>query len=288
MELLVAAAIIGYIIYLRYYADLRTKSEKDVEKLQAGIQFYQAGQFVDALNFFERYLQKEPTSSVAYLYQAKCYRALGQLPKAIDALKKGESYDNTVADLHLEMGHILYDQQDYSAAYLEFDKAVFFSKGLEADAFQGRGTARQHLENDEQAQQDLNRAATLRESERLSAATTTPKSDVFFDRKLLSHTVVILINSVVLLVVIKNAPVIHLPYLLAAIAATVIGYLEPRKGWALAIIQAATLWVGYTFFTKAPQTSGARDLEAFGLYGSMILTFIGSFIGGVLKRQLIR
>ncbi|QJW92031.1 tetratricopeptide repeat protein [Spirosoma taeanense] len=286
MEILVTAAIIGYIIYLRYYADLRNTSEQDLEKLQVGIKLYNSGQFSDALVFFTQYLQKEPKSSVAYLYQARCYRALGQLPTAIEALKTGESYDDTVADLHLEMGQILYDQQAYAEAFLEFDKAVFYSKGSQADAFEWRGLTRQKLQQLLEAEQDLERALTLRQSEVAGKSASGRASDTFFDRKLLSHAIVILVNSGLLLLVIKKAGVIHLPYLLAAIAAAVIGFLEPKKGWVLAILQAATLWIGYTFFTEAPQNSGTRELELFGLYGSIILTFIGSFIGGILKRQL--
>ncbi|GAB4035281.1 tetratricopeptide repeat protein [Spirosoma jeollabukense] len=288
MELLVTAAIIGYIIYLRYYADLRSKSEQDFEKLQVGIKLYTSGQFDDARVFFEQHIQHEPTSSVAYLYLARCYRALGNVSLAATALKTGESYDDTVADLHLEMGQVLLDQQDYNGAFLEFDKAVFHSKGTQADAYQWRGMARQKLHQPTEAQQDLERASTLQQTQDATEFVTDPSQDAFFNRKFISHALLILVNSAILLVVIKNATVIHLPYLLAAVAATVIGFLEPKKGWALAILQASTLWLGYTFFTTTPQASGARDLEHFGLYGSMILTFIGSFIGGVLKRQLAR
>ena len=286
MEILVTAAILGYIIYLRYYADLRNKSEKDVEKLQVGIKLYASGQFDNALAFFNQYLQNEPKSSVAYLYQARCYRALGDVSSAITSLKTGESYDDTVADLHLEMGQILYDQADYNDAFLEFDKAVFHSKGMQSDAYHWRGLARQKLQQSVEAQQDLERANTLRQTTGTTESITGQRA--FFDRKFVSHATLILVNSVILVVVIKNAPVIHLPYLLAAVAAAIIGFLEPKKGWALAILQASAIWIGYTFFTTTPQTSGARDLESFGLYGSIILTFVGSFIGGILKRQLDR
>ncbi|WP_338872409.1 tetratricopeptide repeat protein [Spirosoma sp. SC4-14] len=286
MEILVTAAIIGYIIYLRYYADLRTSSEQDLDKLQIGIKLLKAGQIEEALAFFNQYIQKDPKSSVAYLYLARCHRALDNIPAAITALKTGESYDNTVAGLHLEMGQILYDQGDYNTAFQEFDKAVFYSKGTQPDPYEWRGLARQQLGQMAESQHDLDQAAQLRQTPETagSAPLSTPTS--FLDRKFLSHVALILINSTILLVVIKKSTVIHLPYLLAAVAAAIIGFLEPRKGWILAIIQAATLWIGYTFFTTVPENNNARDLETFGLYGAIILTFIGSFIGGVLKRAL--
>jgi tetratricopeptide (TPR) repeat protein len=286
MEILVTVAIIGYIIYLRYFADLRNKSEQDFEKLQPGIQLYTNKQFDEALAFFSQYLQKEPKSSVAYLYLARCYRALDDVPAALEALRTGESYDDTVADLHLEIGQILYEQQDFEGAFLEFDKAVFHSKGVQADAFEWRGQTRQQLGQDAEAQQDLNRASALRQSPERAEIQTAQGS--FMDRKFISHVVLILFNSIILLIVIQHATGIHLPYLLAAVAAAIIGFIEPKRGWILAILQALTLWIGYTFFTTPPLTSGARDLGLFGLYGSIALTFIGSFTGGVLKRQLAR
>lgn len=288
MEILVTAAIIGYIIYLRYYADLRTSSEQDLDKLQVGIKLFKTGHVEDALAFFNQYIQKDPKSSVAYLYLARCYRALGNIPAAVTALKTGESYDNTVAGLHLEMGQILYEQSDYNTAFQEFDKAVFYSKGTQPDPYEWRGLARQQLGQATEAQHDLDQAIQLRQMPETAGSELPSSPASLVNRKFLSHVALILINSIILLVVIKKATVIHLPYLLAAVAAAIIGFLEPRKGWILAIIQAATLWIGYTFFTTIPQTSGARDLETFGLYGSIILTFIGSFIGGVLKRQLAR
>ncbi|GAB3949114.1 hypothetical protein GCM10028805_24950 [Spirosoma harenae] len=288
MEILVTAVIIGYIIYLRYYADLRTKSEQDFDKLQVGIKLYTNSQFNEAIAFFTDYLQKEPKSSVAYLYMARCYRALGDISAALSALKTGESYDDTVADLHLEMGQILYNQHDDKGAFLEFDKAVFHSKGTQADSFKWRGLARQNLQQPVEAQQDFERASTLRQTTNTSKTRPGSGQRLFFDREFITHILLILVNSAILLVVIKKTTVIHLPYLLAAIAAAVIGFIEPRKGWSLAILQASAIWVGYTFFTTLPQTSGDRELELFGLYGSIILTFVGSFIGGLLKRQLIR
>ncbi|MFC5408697.1 hypothetical protein ACFPMF_05225 [Larkinella bovis] len=113
-------------------------------------------------------------------------------------------------------------------------------------------------------------------------------SESFFNGRLALNTLLTLANSALLLVVIKWADVVHWPYFLAAASAAVIGFLEPRKGWVLALLQAAFLWVGYTFFTPAPTSGGDRELELFCLYGSIFLTFLGSFVGGILKRASSR
>ncbi|MFD2935923.1 hypothetical protein [Spirosoma flavum] len=110
----------------------------------------------------------------------------------------------------------------------------------------------------------------------------------FFDRRLLLNLGLTLISSTIILLCIKVAPSIHLPYLIAAAFATGLGFLEPRKGWFLAVVQAALIWIGYVIFAPTPDGTADRDVENFGLYGSMILTFVGSFIGGLLKRTLDR
>ena len=110
----------------------------------------------------------------------------------------------------------------------------------------------------------------------------------FFDRRLLINLGLTLTSSVIILFCIKITPAIHLPYFVATALATGLGFLESRKGWFLAIIQAATIWLGYVIFVPTPDGPADRDIENFGLYGSMILTFVGSFIGGLLKRALDR
>lgn len=110
----------------------------------------------------------------------------------------------------------------------------------------------------------------------------------FFDRQLLINLGLTLVMSVIVLVCIKITPTIHLPYLVTPALAAGLGFLEPRRGWVLAIFQAVVIWLGYMLIAPDPTSPADRDVENFGLYGSMILTFVGSFIGGLLKRALDR
>ena len=110
----------------------------------------------------------------------------------------------------------------------------------------------------------------------------------FFDRRLFINLGLTLISSAVILLCIKITPAIHLPYFVATALATGLGFLESRKGWFLALVQAITIWVLYTGFFPTTDGPADRDLEMFGLYGSMILSFVGSFIGALLKRGLER
>ncbi|MFD2571063.1 hypothetical protein ACFSUS_10490 [Spirosoma soli] len=110
----------------------------------------------------------------------------------------------------------------------------------------------------------------------------------FFDRRLLTNLGLTLLSSIIILICIKITPTIHLPYFVTPALAAGLGFLEPRRGWFLALVQAIVIWLGYVLLVPTPDGPADRDIENFGLYGSMLLTFVGSFIGGLLKRALDR
>ncbi len=278
-------AIISYIIYLRYYADLRTKSDKELDQLQIGVKLYDAGQIDSAFHYFDQTIREHPQWSVAYLYRARCQVKRGNPEAALADLKTGESYDDTVVDIHTEIGRIAYERQDFETAFGEFDKAVFHSQGRDSMAYYWRGRTRQKLNQYQEAQHDLDQALALDEQSK-NGLPPVSTSTAFFDKRLLTNIAFVLVNSIVLLVIIKKSPVIHWPYIMAASSAAAIGFAEPRKGWVLAVIQSVSLWISFTFFTDHPTNNQIRGLEAFNLYGSIGLTFVGSFIGGILKRAM--
>lgn len=286
MEILVTTAIISYIIYLRYYADLRKNADKELAQLQIGVKLYDANQFESACAFFDQAIRDHPQWSVAYLYRARCHLKLGDTEAALADLKTGESYDNSVADIHTETGRILYDRNEFDHAFAEFDKAVFHSQGRDAMAYYWRGLTRRKLQQPQEAQHDLDQAIALEQHNSTGQGAPITASTAFFDQRLLINAAFVLLNSSVLLTVIKWTPVVHGPYLMVASSAAAIGFTEPRKGWSLAILQAAALWLGYHFFTELPTKGGKRELEAFCLYGSIGLTFVGSFIGSIVKRSM--
>jgi len=288
MEILVTVGIISFIIYLRFFADLRTGWEKEVEQLQKGIALFDADQIGPALAYFNQTIRDKPGISIAYLYRARCYRELGDSDAALQDLTTGKSYDNTVPDLHLESGQIHYEQREYRAAFQDFDKAIFHSHGQEPEPFRWRAMTRQHLQQSDEAQHDFEKATALAARGPVTPGSHRPVERSFPDRRFVLNAALMFMSSLLLLLIIKRTTVIHWPYLYAAVSAAAIGYIEPRKGWLLAILQAATLWIGYTYFTDLPVNNESRALQAFSLYGAIILTFIGSFTGGMLQRTLGR
>ena len=284
LELTALSAFIGYLIYLKYYADQRTNAQKETDRLREGINLYNAGQFVAALAYFTKALALQPTSAVAYLYRARAYRALGDNRAARLDVNAGKSYDDTISELHLESGQLRYDEQDYAAAFLDFDKAIFYAHGETDEPYHWRGLTRQQLHQPEEAEQDIAKAILIEQQSRTAPTAIATGKTPFLDRRLGLHVSYIVLTSALLVYVIKYSPVIHWPYLLAASIAVGIGFIEPRRGWALALLQVSFLLLGYYVVAGPGSLSTHREVEAFSLYGSIGLTFAGSLIGSVLRR----
>ncbi len=108
LEFILVSSFIGYLVYLRYYADQRTNAQKEAEQLHEGITLYESGQLAKSLTYFNNAISTQPTLAVAHLYRARIYRDLGDQQAAMADLNQGKSYDDSIADLHLESGQIHY------------------------------------------------------------------------------------------------------------------------------------------------------------------------------------
>lgn len=282
LELLTITSFVGYIIYLRYYADQRSNAEKQADQLREGIALYENEQFAAALAYFNQAIESQPKLGVAYLYRARIYHALGDAQAALKSLDTAKSYDDTIGELHLETGQIHYSLGDYTTAFQDFDKAVFH--GATAEAYHWRGLTRQQNGQPKEAAQDLAKAESVAAAAQTAANLPIPVKTGFLEQPFVVHAVFTAFNALLLLFVIKHSSVIHWPYLLAAFSAGAIGFAEPRKGWVLALFQAVLLWAGYTFGVGPAQSGVDREVESFSLYGAIGLTFVGSFLGSILKR----
>lgn len=286
MEFLVVIAFFGYIYYLRNYADLRTPSEKEAAALSEGIALFENGQTDKAYAYFDSRIRQKPKSCIAYLYRGLCRKKLGNSEAALADIQAGLSYDDQVFMLHLELGKLYVEQSQAEKALTALNKAVTLAEENSAEAYQWRAKAFTHLGREAEAMQDWKRESELRELLKTNPAKPAASQAPFFDRRLAINMAMIIMTSALLVYVVKNAESIHLPYLVAVFSAISIGFAEPYKGWLLAIMQCILLLAGYFLFTALPDDRARQELENFSLYGSMILTFAASFLGGFLKRAL--
>jgi tetratricopeptide (TPR) repeat protein len=288
LEAIVVISLVGYIYYLRNYADLRTNSEKEAATLQEGIHLYNHSEYQKAFDYFDQRIKAKPKSSVAYLYRALCYKKSGDMDAAKRDLTSGLSYDGTLSALHLEKGKIEYETQLLTDALESFNKAVLYDGDEHEATYHWRGLANQALGRDIEAQKDfLKENDILKQKLTAGPVAAVKPKDPFLDKRLGINALLIIATSILIIIMIRQADGIHLPFLLAIFSAITIGIVEPLKGWALAIFQCILLIGGYYLFTKMPENMGRQEVENFSLYGSCVLTFAGSFIGGFLKRAFI-
>ncbi|SDF32296.1 TPR repeat-containing protein [Dyadobacter soli] len=284
MEFLVVIAFFGYIYYLRNYADLRTPSEKEAAALAEGIKLFESGQTGEAFDYFDARIRQKPKSSIAYLYRGMCQKKLGNTEAALTDFQAGQSYDDQVFTLHLELGKLYLEQNQPEQALAAFNRAVTLSEETSAAPYEWRSKAFVLLGLTNEAEADANHANELSEQLKSRPGTHAASKTPFFDKRLVINMAMIILTSALLLYVINNAESIHMPYLVAVFAAISIGFAEPYKGWLLAAMQCILLVAGYFLFTSPPGDGARQELENFSLYGSMILTFAASFLGGFLKR----
>jgi len=286
MEFLIVLAFFGYIYYLKNYADLRTKTEKEQAAIKDGIALYESRKLNEAFDYFDQRIKSRPDSSAAYLYRALCFKDLGNPEAAFKDLQTGMSYDDSLYTLHLETGKLYYERKDFDDALASFNKAVLNARNLDSEAYHWRGLTYKKLNRNSEAESDFSQEHQITEDKKKHVPTSGSISDPFLNRRFFVNILLIIFTSGLLIAVIKQAESIHLPYIVAVFSAISIGFVEPRKGWLLAILQSIFLITGYFLFTKLPESGGRQEVENFSLYGSVILTFAASFLGSFLKRAM--
>lgn len=81
---------------------------------------------------------------------------------------------------------------------------------------------------------------------------------------------------------------VHLPFLLNMLFSVGLGWLEPKKGWALALVQVAVIFVSYYLFSSSDLLVAERpDVAQFTTYLAAVPTLAGSFMGAFMKRAFV-
>lgn len=142
------------------FTDYRDNATKDTQLFAEGIELVQKKNYADALDYFQKALDKKPNSAVAYAYRAKCYMANQENDKAMKDLNKALNIDYGLDYAYVDKAKILHQIEDLQQAKIELDKAVWHNN-KNAEAFRLRGVIHLALRNAEQARDDLQKAAQL-------------------------------------------------------------------------------------------------------------------------------
>ncbi len=112
-------------------AESHAKKDADhaLSLLVCGIIAETSGKLKEALGFFEKAVQKEPSSGPCALRRLGVLRALGRQEEALASIAKLEREFGDMPNLYYQKGRCLEDQGQYEEALACFDKAL----GLDAD-----------------------------------------------------------------------------------------------------------------------------------------------------------
>lgn len=162
MEVALLCLLFSLYLGIRYFLiDHDTPSDKDRIRFQKGIALVQARNFIEAHRYFDEALRQYPKSAIAYAYRGKCQLIQENYYSAIYDLTQAISRDNTLADCYLDRGIAYLRVDQVNDAFREFDKAVWFFRDEQPDAYRWRAIARLQLQQLIQAENDLRRAVLL-------------------------------------------------------------------------------------------------------------------------------
>lgn len=162
MEIAVLSLLFILYLTIRYYVmDHDTPADKDRKSFRKGIDLVTDRNFGEAHRYFDDAIRQHPKSAIAYAYRGKCQLAQQNYFSAIYDLTQALNRDNTLADCYLDRGIAYYSTDEFTNAFREFDKAVWYFRDEKPDAYRWRALARIQVRQLPQAESDLRRAVSL-------------------------------------------------------------------------------------------------------------------------------
>lgn len=147
MDVIFVVPLVVFLLVLQYYrTDHDTAADKDRKRYAEGIALYETGEYAAAFAYFDQTVKENRKSAIAYTYRGKCHLKEENLHSALYDFTQALSFDTTLSEVHLEKGKVLYRLEEYNDAFLALDKAVWFSRGKNADALHWRNLANEKLE----------------------------------------------------------------------------------------------------------------------------------------------
>lgn len=148
-----------------------------------GIELLAAEKYAEALSYFDRAIEKDPTLVYAYLNRALTYTNLNKPDPALDdvqrvlqlsaagwTMKNGHSYLDPADRKELDIlsgsalvtkANIEIDREEYEAGIADMTKAIALGLDKDADNFEARGSAYYNLQKYPEAVADISKAIDL-------------------------------------------------------------------------------------------------------------------------------
>lgn len=149
-----------YVFFRVAFGKLKDKTADDRTRHRQGLELVRQKKYSEAIDYFDKVLQKDKNCALAYAVRGKCRLAQGELFEAIVDCNRAASFDHCLAEAYLDKGIALFRLRQYTESYIEIDKAVWYTRD-NAETYRWRGILRTQLGMHDKARQDLEKAVQL-------------------------------------------------------------------------------------------------------------------------------
>src|SRR5262249_60801383 len=94
------------------------------DAFEAGVKFYRAGKFRDAIAAYDRTIKAAPKAAEAYLGRGSAYAKVGQADRAIKDYDEAIRLNPDLADAYYKRGDAHDESKQYQAASKDYDAAL--------------------------------------------------------------------------------------------------------------------------------------------------------------------
>ena len=130
------------------------------ERSRDGDQFFNKGQYQQAIEAYDDYLEAKPNDLKIIYKRARAYEELGNDNKAVSGYQFIISKDEENADAHLGLGGYFYRTGDFENALFHYERAIEKDKS-NAIAYLQKGKSNQKLSNLKEALSYYNLAISI-------------------------------------------------------------------------------------------------------------------------------
>lgn len=103
---------------------------------------------------------------------------------------------------------------------------------------------------------------------------------------MIRNTILTLIFTVIIIIINLHSDVVHIPLFFVFLAALILGYLQPKKGWISALQLIVGIFAGFLFCQLIGINPEKSNVFQFITYISPLPCLFGSFMGSYFNKAI--
>lgn len=150
-----------YLLYLTFFADLRSSFEKANDQFGKEINSFDQLEGQKSIDFFQDLLRQGKAPKGFAYYQLGCaHLKQGNTHQALYSFQQAVRFDGSIAEAYKKSAELLLEQQAYEEALTEINRALFYLR-YDADGHFLKGKCLLELKEVDKAKSSLSEAVRL-------------------------------------------------------------------------------------------------------------------------------